>query len=770
MKKKLLRLTAFALALCLLTTAAVAASFTDTGSHWAKSYIADLADRGVFNGYTDGTFRPENNVTTVEVLVSLSRLCMLDESVAELVYADHKDELTTLMGTDLAWAHDEFAVCLETGIITKTELEALYRAKSLDVAATKELVAVFLTRAMQMEDETQALGAYTLPFKDTSDILASRKPYVYTLYKIGVITGDTSGNFLPKNNVKRSEVAAMLSRALTYMEEHGITVSLPAYESGKAIAGSVTSVSTTGSTLTIALSDLSATPRIVSALTSTPVYLNGVSGVSGDIVSGRYLEACYNDNNVLTALRVYTDTQTVTGDIQSITEKQLKIKDGTGISRTLATTPRTQVATPTTTGDRTLMSASADYESAVCLISGSTLLTVRLSGGTYEVRGVLSSINLSKKTATFTDLEGYSMNISLPESVSVQAASGSTSSALMSESYAGCLATVRFAEEDDSITSLTITPSVTVKQGSVKSTSPTSTPPAIYLTALTGSASNGYDLMLQGTKVYYKDEEIAFNKLDYGSFATLLVSSKQVTHIYAYPGQTEFKGSITGLNYGAVITLTITNEDGASRIFTLDPDDLPAIYRGDSATTITKLAIGDKATVELKYNQIKRIVTAAEDASVIGTITRITMEVGGNAITLTDEDGESQEYTIADNASVIQGNNTLTLSDLKIGYSVGLVIKAGIVTSIEIQGTSAAITQIEGTVLYVNSGDGSLLVEVNGTSGKTNLTVTLVSGGRVVDSVSGNTLYTRGLNVLDEIVAMGYYNGTQFSATVIIRK
>ena len=44
-----------------------AVSFSDVGSdYWAASEIADLADKGVLNGYPDGTFKPDSNVTRAE--------------------------------------------------------------------------------------------------------------------------------------------------------------------------------------------------------------------------------------------------------------------------------------------------------------------------------------------------------------------------------------------------------------------------------------------------------------------------------------------------------------------------------------------------------------------------------------------------------------------------------------------------------------------------------------------------------------------------------
>ncbi|MEW9698586.1 S-layer homology domain-containing protein [Paenibacillus sp. SI8] len=46
----------------------------DVGSHWAKDAIANLAEAGVISGYEDGTFKPDNTITREEMVILLSRI------------------------------------------------------------------------------------------------------------------------------------------------------------------------------------------------------------------------------------------------------------------------------------------------------------------------------------------------------------------------------------------------------------------------------------------------------------------------------------------------------------------------------------------------------------------------------------------------------------------------------------------------------------------------------------------------------------------------
>ena len=48
-------------------------SFTDVENHWGKAYIEQAAGLGILNGYTDGTFRPDKDVSYAEAIAILLR-------------------------------------------------------------------------------------------------------------------------------------------------------------------------------------------------------------------------------------------------------------------------------------------------------------------------------------------------------------------------------------------------------------------------------------------------------------------------------------------------------------------------------------------------------------------------------------------------------------------------------------------------------------------------------------------------------------------------
>src|SRR6056297_2185864 len=58
-----------------LATPAIGASFPDVPSnHWAYEAINELVATGIIEGYPDGTYKGQNNLTRYEVAMIISRL------------------------------------------------------------------------------------------------------------------------------------------------------------------------------------------------------------------------------------------------------------------------------------------------------------------------------------------------------------------------------------------------------------------------------------------------------------------------------------------------------------------------------------------------------------------------------------------------------------------------------------------------------------------------------------------------------------------------
>lgn len=80
-------------------------------THWAYKAIDELAEKGIINGYEDGTFKPNGNVTRAEVAVMIAR----NDSRYD---KNHKYLLSMSDVSPDAWYTNEVNFCIETGLIT----------------------------------------------------------------------------------------------------------------------------------------------------------------------------------------------------------------------------------------------------------------------------------------------------------------------------------------------------------------------------------------------------------------------------------------------------------------------------------------------------------------------------------------------------------------------------------------------------------------------------------------------------------------------------
>lgn len=110
--------------------------------HWSINYIMTLADRGILKGRPDGNFIPNGNITIGEVLTVLNRTFMLYEHHQPYPY-----NLTS------HWSNDNFITMVEAGIVRTTD--SFYYPYTPDVKATREQCAVLLSRVLEQLHENK---------------------------------------------------------------------------------------------------------------------------------------------------------------------------------------------------------------------------------------------------------------------------------------------------------------------------------------------------------------------------------------------------------------------------------------------------------------------------------------------------------------------------------------------------------------------------------------------------------------------------------------
>ncbi len=87
-------------------------AFNDVHGHWAKAEIDRWVDAGYVNGYPDGSFRPDNTVTTVELLKLIDNVVGLDY-ISQNAY--NGAELNNVNQND--WYYDLYLKALSAKLI-----------------------------------------------------------------------------------------------------------------------------------------------------------------------------------------------------------------------------------------------------------------------------------------------------------------------------------------------------------------------------------------------------------------------------------------------------------------------------------------------------------------------------------------------------------------------------------------------------------------------------------------------------------------------------
>jgi RHS repeat-associated protein len=164
---------------------------------WAKESIAGMTKLGVIQGYEDGTFRAERNVTRAEIAVMLLRFVQFASAKLQNTQAP------TFQDVGNEWFAEEVRRAAHFGIVEGNEA-GLFRPEA---AVSRQESAVMLNRVVQRT----AAGA--LSFRDKSLIPDWAQTAVAALVEAGVLQGYEDNTFQGQRSITRAEAAVILHRA-----------------------------------------------------------------------------------------------------------------------------------------------------------------------------------------------------------------------------------------------------------------------------------------------------------------------------------------------------------------------------------------------------------------------------------------------------------------------------------------------------------------------------------------------------------------------------
>lgn len=186
--------------------------FTDVSrSSWYYDSVRTAWEKDLIDGVTRTLYKPDDTLTVAQAI-------KLSAALHQMLNNNGK---VTLRNGSPYWYSSYVSYAVDNGIIEKMYLD--YTPAQMNAPVKRnEFVHIFYG-AMSDYRQINTVADNKIPDVITTDTYALE---IYTFYRAGILTGsDKNGTFYPTNDIKRSEVAAILSRM--YDKTTRQTVSLP---------------------------------------------------------------------------------------------------------------------------------------------------------------------------------------------------------------------------------------------------------------------------------------------------------------------------------------------------------------------------------------------------------------------------------------------------------------------------------------------------------------------------------------------------------------
>ena len=173
---------------------------------WSRTYIEGLSKKGVLSGSGDGTFGPERDITReefVKVVLEAFKIPLADES--DIVFNDVE------AGN---WSEKYIKTAAKLGIINGVSSDKFGFGEPISRQDTTVIIKRVLDSLGLAFPEADA----SVVLADASEIDGYATESVSLLVSQGIIIGNEKGEFTPKGNVSREQVAKIIYLALEKLD------------------------------------------------------------------------------------------------------------------------------------------------------------------------------------------------------------------------------------------------------------------------------------------------------------------------------------------------------------------------------------------------------------------------------------------------------------------------------------------------------------------------------------------------------------------------
>ncbi len=176
----------------------LAPSFSDTVGHLEEASIRRARSIGLVNGYPDGTFKPDQEITRAQFVIMLMNLLKPEGEGAPLSFTD-KDDIATC-------AKKAISQAVQLGIVSGYPDGRF----GPEAKISRTEMAIMIAKALKLEASTQAATG----FDDDADIPAWAKGFIKSVTDKGIIIGRSGNKIFPLGAVTRAEAVSVLLRMI----------------------------------------------------------------------------------------------------------------------------------------------------------------------------------------------------------------------------------------------------------------------------------------------------------------------------------------------------------------------------------------------------------------------------------------------------------------------------------------------------------------------------------------------------------------------------
>jgi len=199
--------------------------FSDIGGHWAENTINKWKNQGVLNGFPDGTFQPDANISRAELAKVMTLAFKLEEIPSDQNGQEWYSPYLASAGKYIPSYYASIPqkpVALDPyslGFMPDSPALRIHVAEALaELKMEKENLEIDIPDIQTVKEDLMKTfqdSAFAQPFTDETAIDMTRMlQYTWLAKELHIMQGDASGYFRPYDGLTRAELITVIDRML----------------------------------------------------------------------------------------------------------------------------------------------------------------------------------------------------------------------------------------------------------------------------------------------------------------------------------------------------------------------------------------------------------------------------------------------------------------------------------------------------------------------------------------------------------------------------